>query len=281
MEIEIRTATKPQVELMVDWAAREGWNPGLEDACAFYNSDPDGFFMAFDGTVPVGCISAVRYGDDFGFIGFFIVEPALRGARIGVELGRFAMDFLGDRNIGIDGVENKVENYKNWGFKLACNNIRYQGKSRSMVPSRWNFAPLGSRDINEISEFEKQLFPAPRERFWKNWLAQEKACALCVENDDGSIGALGVSRPCRTGFKIGPLFARKTEQARALLSEFIRQMPVGSPFFLDVPDFNPEGVLLARDLCMEPVFKTARMYNRRDVCLKTDGIFGVTSFELG
>ena len=53
------------------------------------------------------------------------------------------------------------------------------------------------------------------------------------------------------------------------------------PVFLDVPVPNTEGIALARDLGLEPVFETARMYRGPDPGLRLDRVFGITSFELG
>jgi len=41
----IETMPLSEVEAVIDWAAREGWNPGLNDAACFYAIDPNGFFM--------------------------------------------------------------------------------------------------------------------------------------------------------------------------------------------------------------------------------------------
>jgi hypothetical protein len=70
----IRRMEKDDVKLAVDWAAREGWNPGLNDGSCFYDADPQGFFMGELKGEPIGCISAVSYGDSFGFIGFYIIR---------------------------------------------------------------------------------------------------------------------------------------------------------------------------------------------------------------
>jgi hypothetical protein len=32
--------TQPELRIAVDWAADEGWNPGLNDAACFYAADP-------------------------------------------------------------------------------------------------------------------------------------------------------------------------------------------------------------------------------------------------
>ena len=45
-DINIRRMTREELDRLVEWAAREGWNPGLGDAEVFWNSDPDGFVAA-------------------------------------------------------------------------------------------------------------------------------------------------------------------------------------------------------------------------------------------
>lgn len=37
-----RASSAAQVALMLEWAGREGWNPGRHDAEAFYAADPQG-----------------------------------------------------------------------------------------------------------------------------------------------------------------------------------------------------------------------------------------------
>lgn len=41
----IRTMHRDEVQIAVEWAAREGWNPGLADADCFYAADPNGFLI--------------------------------------------------------------------------------------------------------------------------------------------------------------------------------------------------------------------------------------------
>jgi hypothetical protein len=72
----IRTMSRTELDLGIDWAAAEGWNPGLHDADAFHAADPQGYLVGLVGDEPIGMIAAVRYGAGFGFIGFYIVRPA-------------------------------------------------------------------------------------------------------------------------------------------------------------------------------------------------------------
>lgn len=158
----IRPMQRGELDLALAWAAAEGWNPGLHDAECFYAADPEGFFIGLLNGEPVGSISAVRYGTDFGFIGLFIVKPEYRGQRTGLSLGRTALAHLEGRNIGLDGVLGKVGNYKKFGFQYAYKNIRFEGrgggeKAKLSEPlEKFNFADVATYDakIFGVTTFE-------------------------------------------------------------------------------------------------------------------------------
>ena len=52
----------------------------------FRAADPDGFFIGEWRGEPVACLSAVAYGEDFGFIGLYIVKQAFRGRGFGMRV---------------------------------------------------------------------------------------------------------------------------------------------------------------------------------------------------
>jgi len=79
----VRPMNRSEVDLAITWAATEGWNPGSYDAESFYQTDENGFFVGELNGQPVGCISAVAYDQDFGFLGFYIVKPQFRGQGLG------------------------------------------------------------------------------------------------------------------------------------------------------------------------------------------------------
>jgi hypothetical protein len=65
---------------------------------------PRGFFIGELDGQPVSCISCVAYDGSFGFVGLYIVQPALRGRGYGLQTWRAGMAHLGTRNFGLDGV---------------------------------------------------------------------------------------------------------------------------------------------------------------------------------
>ena len=273
----IRNMSRDELGLALDWAAEEGWNPGLDDAEPFHAADPGGFFLGELGGEPVGCVSAVRYGADFGFLGLYIVKTPFRGRRFGLALWRAAMDRLAGRNVGLDGVVARQENYKTSGFRLACRNIRHQGVGGGAAPE--GLTDLASVAFHELEAYDRTLFPAARTRFLRLWIRQPRGAALGVVGPAGLRG-YGVLRPCRRGFKIGPLFADGPEVAERLFLGLAARAG-DEPLFLDTPEVNPAAEALVTRHGMTPVFETARMYTGEPPETRLDHCFGVTTFELG
>jgi Acetyltransferase (GNAT) domain/Acetyltransferase (GNAT) family len=275
--LAIRRMSEADLVLALEWAAAVGWNPGLHDARSFYAADPDGFLLGeLDGR-PVGSVSAVRYGPAFGFLGLYIVKAEHRGRGFGLELWRAALDHLGDRVVGLDGVAAQQDNYRKSGFKLAFRNIRQRCEGGGGAPP--GLIDLATVPIEEIVRYDGTAFPAPRRAFLASWIGQPQAFALGATDGDALRG-YGVLRACREGFKIGPLFADNREAAERILAGLIARAP-GAPVFLDTPEANPAALALARRFRMTPRFETARMYKNGSPEMRLDRCFGVTSFELG
>ena len=185
-DMDIRRMTRHELDTLIDWAADEGWNPGLDDAEAFWAADPHGFIAAeFDGEL-VGGGAIIAYEKRYGFMGLFLVRPDYRGHGLG-------------------------------------NRLWHERKRRLL------------------------------ER---------------------------VMRPCRIGYKIGPLFAANTTGAESLLLALGSRV-AGQPVFVDVPEKNREALALVARHGMKQSFGCARMILGPVPHLPDGEIFGVTTFELG
>ncbi len=123
------------------------------------------------------------------------------------------------------------------------------------------------------------VFPAPRSAFLRAWISSPGHVGRALVRD-GRLAAWGVVRPCRTGFKIGPLVADDRAAAEAVLAALLATAGRGE-IFLDVPRVNRDAGTLAQDLGLAPVFETARMYTGAIPSLRMERVFGVTTFELG
>jgi GNAT superfamily N-acetyltransferase len=279
-EYTIRTMTQPEVAMAIDWAAAEGWNPGLADAHCFFNADPSGFLVGMLGEEPIATISLVKYGERFAFLGLYIVKPEYRGQGYGMGLWQAGLAAVVGRTVGLDGVVAQQENYRRSGFALAYRNIRYQGKGSGRRVTDPAIVPAAAIPFAEISAYDQPFFPDVRSLFLQGWLSQPQGTALAIR-DHHVLAGYGVIRPCRSGYKIGPLFADSPELAARLFFALQGEAPAGAPLFLDTPAVNGAAVALATGQGMTVVFETARMYLGPAPDLPIDRLFGVTTFELG
>ena len=294
MTYAIRNLTLAEVQTAVDWAAAEGWNPGLQDAACFYAADPTGFWGGFVGEDLVATLAAVKYGEGFGFIGLYIVKPGFRGQGLGMALWNAGMASLKGRKVGLDGVPAQQANYGRSGFVLAHNNIRFAGTvDAALTPAQAELAvdegivPLAGLPDQMVLDYDRPFFPDDRQEFLRHWVRQPGAVALGLlrgggqDSLAGGLAGYGVLRPCLTGYKIGPLVADTADGAERIFNALSRRVAPGAAVFLDVPAVNSAALALAQRHGMQAAFETARMYTGAAPDLPLQRLFGITSFELG
>jgi GNAT superfamily N-acetyltransferase len=274
---KIRQMTRAEADIAIAWAATEGWNPGLHDADAFYQTDPSGFFSIETEGRMIGSVSVVRYGNTFMFGGLYIVHPDYREMGIGHAVYDFVIKFAEGYNLGIDGVFAMQPIYEKSGFMFAYRNIRFESVGKGIVDK--TLTQLKEVPFPRILAYDSQFFPTVREGFLKHYLYQPD-CKGYASITNGSLDGYGFIRKCFTGYKIGPLFANNSQIAEKIYSA-LSAFADGMPVFLDVPEPNAAGMALAKAHGMKEVFGTVRMYTRELPKLPVDQIFGVTTFELG
>lgn len=287
-ELVIRSMTRSEVDELVDWAASEGWNPGLHDADLFWATDPEAFIAAdLDGEL-IGGGAITSYGGEFGFMGFFIVRPEFRGRGLGDAIWHARRDRLISRlrpgaSIGMDGVFDMQDYYAKGGFVFSHRNLRFC----TDIPEGAVAAPAEEPDMVELATvpfdqllaYDRGCFPASRAAFLKGWIAQADSLALgCLR--EGQLRGYGVIRRCREGCKIGPLFAEDGRIADALYTR-LAAFAAGGPLFLDAPENNEDAMALVQQHRMTEVFGCARMYLGSPPEIAHERVFGVTTFELG
>jgi hypothetical protein len=281
-EYVTRNMTRDELDMVVEWAALEGWNPGHGDADAFFGADPEGFFIGELNGTPIASISAVSYGPDFAFVGFYIVKLEHRGNSYGLKLWQYALSQVKAASMGLDGVVAQQDNYRKSGFVLAHRNLRYETVSVAAAsPSGTDgITAISEADFDQLRSYDEAIFRAPRAEFLKRWLFRPEGQAL-VARRSGEVAGYAAMRPAREGYRVGPLFADGPAVASRLLEALTSAVPAGSRVFIDVPLGNEAAVQLAERLKMTPAFDTARMYAGRSPDVPIERVFGITSLELG
>ena len=242
--LKLRPMRRSEFDVLVGWAAAEGWNPGVHDADIFWNTDPEGF------------VAVEAEGAPIGMDGVFAMEPFY--ARGGF-----------------------VREHRELRFEAAPARPR---ASRPEIAAdgphtATEVVALADVPIEDVIRFDAMHFPAPRAEFVRRWISQPGAVAAAALRG-GSMAGMAVARPARTGMRIGPLFADSPSIAESLLSHILERC-AGLPVHLDAPECNPDAMALVARHGMREIFGCAKMTLGTPPKLPWSRIYGVTSFELG
>lgn len=282
----LRAAALADVEMMLDWAAAEGWNPGLDDAAAFLAADPEGFFIAELAGRAAASISVVNHGRDFAFLGFYICRPENRGQGIGLRLWEHALAHAGARTVGLDGVAAQEANYARSGFVRAGATLRMEGMLAPRADPR--IAVAAPQDMATLVRLDAAANGFARPRFLEAWLAPTPNRRSVVLRRGGEIAGFATLRCCRAGIKAGPVIAPGEADVLALVRAGLDGLAVGAPgasgapgpVILDVPSEN-RGLLDALgQRGFAESFATARMY-RGKAPRPTGDLGAIATMELG
>jgi GNAT superfamily N-acetyltransferase len=252
----IRRASLSDLALVLNWAADEGWNPGLDDATAFLAADAGGFFVAEKNGRAVAAISVVNHDAEFAFLGLYLCHPDYRGQGIGFALWTHALGHAETRTVGLDGVAAQQANYAKSGFRPSGATLRVQGSISTPAPS---LREADTTDINALAALDRAANGYGRAAFLTAWTTPAPTRRTIVIDRPDGVSGFATARLCREGCKIGPLIAPDTATAVTLLQAAAGRTGEDR-ITVDVPEAN--GALLARlsSLGFTETFRTARMY---------------------
>ena len=219
------------------------------------------------------------YDDHFAFCGLYIVDPAYRGRGYGLALTKASLDYIGDRNAGLDGVEVMADKYRRLGYRTAHRSTRHVFRPQTEQTVETEIVPLANVPFAELAAYDRCHFFAPREAFLRRWIDQSGGAALGFV-DAGRLKGYGVLRKCRVGYKIGPLFADRADIAEHIARSLMARMP-GEQVQIDLPEANLAAVALAERFGFKMSFGCMRLYHGSPPALPIGRTFAVTSLEFG
>jgi hypothetical protein len=215
-------------------------------------------------------------------MGLFIMRADLRRQGLGrvlwhERLNRLRARLRPDAPIGMDGVFEMVPFYEAGGFNYLYRDLRFEGAAYGALDPA--AIPLHQIPWPELAAYDVQVSGLSREGFMRAWLGQEGGHGLALR-EDGAIAGYGFLRPCRVGFKLGPLYASDPAIARRLLLSLLSAAQ-GSQVQIDVPEPNLAAMRLMNQLGWHNPFGCARMVHGTAPAIPIEQVFGVTSFEFG
>jgi len=290
----IRAMTRSELETAIGWAAAEGWSPGLNDAQAFWKSDPEGFLALDVNGEMVGSGSVVSYDGQSGFMGMFIIKPEMRRQKLGTEFWFQRLNYLQSRlnseaAIGMDGVIAMTPFYERGGFAISHLDLRMEKIGQNIVAyDKTKVHLLMRNEWEKVFALDRECFGFEREKFLRSWLSLPESKTYIYkeeeeeeeEEEEGQILGFGTIRRCIDGWKIGPLFAQNINAAEQIFYALNAVAP-GDRIMIDVPETNTDARNLIGSLGFKTSFECARMYSGVPPQLPYAKIFGVTTLELG
>ncbi|MBC8012053.1 MAG: GNAT family N-acetyltransferase [Burkholderiales bacterium] len=279
-KVRTRALALDEVPRVTEWAMQEGWNPGRSDAYVFNAADPGSCIAVEANGGPVGVITAVRMTACFGFLGFFVLDGDHRSSVYGWTLWQAALERLGDRVIGGDGVLPRLPNYARYGFVPHYYTTSYRSVA-SVRPAVWRpgVEHASSTPLAELAAYDAVGYGVSRAAVLREWLALPSSLALVFKRE-GRLCGLGAARRCHEGVRIGPLQADDPEAAEALFDALAGLMP-GELISIDCPENNPGAVRLLRKKGMIAGIVTARLYRGEPPVNTPARVYGQMSFALG
>lgn len=288
--LSIRKALSNDLPTIHDWATHEDWNPGQQDLMVYQQQQ--GLYVAEIGEKLVGCISALRYTQDFGFIGCYLVDMPHRGHGYGHHLWRHALNSLAGATIGLEGATALQNIYCQNGFVRTYHHIRYEVHRDSLSNLKINEAdlnclqPIRDLDFSRVNAYDKLHFASDRSAFLQSWLDCNTVNGVAYIQE-GQIRGYGCIRPAVTGHRIGPLFADNAKIAKVILKHLGETLRLAkhhsgcTSFFLDIPQINPDAIALMQQIQARKCFSNCRMYLGTIPLSPTHQIYGNTTLEAG
>ncbi|WP_299938423.1 GNAT family N-acetyltransferase [uncultured Pelagimonas sp.] len=258
-DLRFDTATLAELETALSWAAREGWNPGQDDAQAFMAADPDGFFVARVAGEIIAAISVVNHSETMAFLGLYLCKPDFRGQGVGFALWRHALRHAGKRCVGLDGVAEQEPNYAKSDFVRTGATTRLQGKAPKAT-TEGTRAFDAARDFAAVATLDRCANGYHRSKFLAQWVAEGAATRKTVVlSQNGKVSGFATIRLCQQGAKVGPITAPDIPTALALLSAAAATFDV-TDVTLDLPSSAIEFREALEGRGFVKTFETARMY---------------------
>jgi GNAT superfamily N-acetyltransferase len=285
MSFEIGPAGPGEWDLVVRWAAAEGWNPGRYDAEHFLAVDPAGFLLGREDGEVVSAISVVNYSEDYAFLGYYLVREDRRGQGLGIETWKAGLAHAAGRTVGLDGVVDQQGNYRASGFTSAYTTVRHSGVPSTDTNPQTSggpasgIVPVDGVDLSLLAALDAACHPADRFAFATGWASDPRHHAL-ARFRDGLLTGYGVLRPAEDGYRVGPLLATTPRDAEALLAALLAEAG-GTKVSIDIPEPHQLARAMAEQHGLTPSSSTARMYTGPVRTMQQSLVYGAMSLELG
>ena len=202
------------------------WNMATEDFEFMVSLEPEGCFVAFQGSERIGIATSVSFGK-VGWFGNLIIKENYRDKGAGGLLVKHAVKYLqskGVKSIGLYAYPNLIKFYGNIGF------IPDEDFSVLMVEALDSLAAetlpkVGPQQIQSIAEFDSRCFGGNRRKMLESIILGKGNLSCYVTEENEYVGYV-VAKTYEKMSEVGPLIceAGNVDVAISLLKAVLAKL---------------------------------------------------------
>ena len=289
--LSIKPLSEYDINFVTEISRNEGFAPGVGDLGIYQNTDKQGLWVGWLNDIPIGCIAGVRYNDNYGFLGLFLVIEKFRGNGFGLQLWKKALSHLSDLPcVGLEAAPERISDYSKWGFNVSSKTTRWQwlGDGKLLDDDfgdldNFSFVEGSSIPQNAVEKFDEKRETTSRPHFLSSWLNHPAGKVIAVIDQEKRCHGFGRIRPCLLkngeGWRIGPLMADTPNLLKILLKKLVDSHP--GLIIIDAPGLNNYASEVFRELGFQSESETFRMYRGFQPPVSMNDVYGLACLELG
>lgn len=276
---EIKVMKGADIKFAKRLSEMEQWGHLTSDFERLSRLDPNGCFVAWDGSARAGIVTTVTY-KDYAFLGNLIVKKEKRSRGIGLMLMQHSIAYLDKRGvetIELDGVFAAVSLYRRLGFRdkyLSLRFVRKPGERRKEAAG----TKVCSESSQSLTLFDREKIGFDRGVFLKELIKDHADTTYCLTEE--KLLAYAVARDRANGaVHIGPLVAENRISCDRLLSAITpkhnqRILTIG------VPEINRAAIEIVLRHDFEYCPPSLRMYRGSRIDYERH-VYGIVSSDVG
>jgi GNAT superfamily N-acetyltransferase len=245
----------------VELANTMNWNMATEDFEFMLKLEPEGCFVLFDDSKPVGIATCIAYGE-VGWFGNLIVKEEYRHKGAGSFLVKYAIDYLhskGVETIGLYAYPNLTKFYGDHGFKADETFTVLQAQIQKR-PGKEELTQIERNNIQAITKFDRECFGGDRKKLLESIILEEDNLSYCLSKDKDMMGYLAGTVYEHMAW-IGPLICRgdNSEAAVSLLNAALEKL-AGKTVYLALSKKETSIVNILFSMGFKKDFDVIRMF---------------------
>ena len=181
------------------------WNMVEEDFVFMKTIEPEGCFVLYEKSNPIGIATCVNH-KTLGWFGNLIIEEKYRNQGAGGFLVKHAIKYLcakGIETVGLYAYPHLIDFYRNFGFEVDEDFV-YLKANNIHLKSHPQIKMIDDKDLGNLAKFDANYFGGDRERIFQKVLIEKKGMGCFVAEKNVVIGLI-IAKIFDSVAEVGPL----------------------------------------------------------------------------